>query len=115
MLLLTSISDKLQVVTSSAATVDVHASFMDYDGAVVTPGRQDTAIAAATTTDIVPAPGASVKRNVKTLHIRNRHGSTSVDVTIKHTDGSTPVELHKETLLAGEDLQYTDALGFLKL
>jgi hypothetical protein len=62
MLLLTATTDKLQLVTGSAATVDVHASYVDASQAnppVVqgdTMGRQNTAITTAATTDIVAAP-----------------------------------------------------------
>lgn len=114
MILLTSTSDKLQVVTDAAVTVDVHASYMDYDGSTVTPGRKNSAISTATTTDVVAAPGASVNRNVKTLHIRNKDVS-SVNVTVRHTDGTTVVELYHTSLPADGELQYTDALGFLML
>lgn len=114
MILLTTTSDKLQVVTGQARTVDVHASYMDYNGTTVTPDRKNTAITLATTTDIVAAPGASVQRNIKTLHIRNKDVS-SADVTVQHTDGTTVVELHKVTLQAGEMLQYIDGVGFLLL
>jgi hypothetical protein len=97
-LLLTSTSDLLQVVTSAAVTVDVHASWMDYNGTVVTPGRTNCAISTATTTTVVASPAASVQRNVKTLTIRNRSGS-AVDVTVRHTDGTTVAELWKVVAL----------------
>lgn len=112
MLLLTSTTDLIEVVTDSAATVDVHASYVDLAAAVVTPGRKNTAIASATTT-IVAAPGAATQRNVKTLHLRNKHASTSVGVTVRHTDGTTVVELVKATLLAGETLSYVEGEGFV--
>jgi hypothetical protein len=119
MLLLASTSDKVQVVTSAAVTVDVHASYMDMasDGSGnPSTGRKNTAISTAATTDVVLAPAASsTTRNVKTLHIRNRHASSSVDVTVVHTDGTTPVELHKTTLLAGEALEYAEGVGFFEL
>src|SRR4029077_18291919 len=113
MILLTSTSDAISVVTSSAANTDIHASWMDNLSGVVTPGRTNTAsITSATTTTIVAAPAVSTQRNVKTLAIRNRHASTSQDVTVKHTDGTNNLELIKSTLAAGEELIYTDAQGW---
>jgi hypothetical protein len=113
MILLTSTSDKLQLVTSAAVTVDVHASWVDNASGTITPGRTNTGITTATTTDIVAAPGSSTQRNVKSLHVVNRHASTSTNVTIKHTDGSTTPQLTTAiTLLAGESLEYVEGQGF---
>jgi hypothetical protein len=113
MLLLTSTSDKLQVVTSASVTVDVHASFVDLNGSTVTPGRTNTAISTTTTTDVVGAPGSGTTRNVKTLSVRNKHASSDVTVTIVHTDGTTAVELEKRTLGPGQTLQYVEGFGFV--
>lgn len=121
MLLLTNASsapDKIQLVTSAAVTVDVHASYMDASNAnppVVqgdTMGRQNTAISTATTTDIVAAPAANEIRNVKTLHVRNRHATSAVDVTVLYDQNGTDFELHKATLLAGDLLEYVEGVGF---
>jgi hypothetical protein len=115
MLLLTSTSDALQVVTGQAVAVDVHASWMDYASGTVTPGRTNTAIATATTTSVAGSPAASTVRNVKSLHLRNKDASLSVDVTVRHTDGTTIVELIKITLAAGDSLEYIEGVGFFKV
>lgn len=112
MILLTSTSDLIQAVTSSTANIDVHASWVDNASGAITPGRTNTAISSAATTTIVGSPGASAQRAVKVLSLRNRHATTSCDVTVKHTDGTTAPELIKCTLLAGEELHYTPAEGF---
>lgn len=113
MLLLASTSDKIRLTTSSTADTDVHASYCDLTtGPTVTPGRKNTAINTATTTDIVAAPAASTYRTVKALTIRNRHASTSVDVTVIHTDGTNAMELIKKTLTAGQSLHYHEGRGF---
>lgn len=110
MLLLTSTSDLIQVVTGSAVTVDVHASWIDFAASTQTPGRTNTLITTATTTTVVPSPAASVQRNVKRLCIRNKSGS-SCDITVRHTDGTTIVELFKVTLATKEQLTF-DEEGF---
>lgn len=115
MLNLVATSDEIELITDAAVTVDVHASFVDLSGTTVTPGKQNTAITTATTTDIVDAPGASTVRNVKTLHIRNKHASTSVAVTVQYDQNGTKFELHKVTLLAGESLEYVEGIGFFTL
>jgi hypothetical protein len=112
MILLTSTSDKLQIVTSAAAAIDVHASWVDNTATAVTPGRTNSTITTAATTVVVGTPAASTQRNVKTLHVRNKHATASTDVTVQHTDGAIVVELYKATLVAGGMLQYVDDEGF---
>jgi hypothetical protein len=114
-LLLTSTSDALSVVTGQAVAVDVHASWMDYATGTVTPGRTNTAISTAATTTVVAAPAASTQRNCKSLHLRNKDAALSVDVTVRHTDGTTIVELIKITLAAGDSLEYIEGVGFFKI
>lgn len=121
MILLTATTDKLQVITSAAVAVDVHASFMDMttaDPPVVkgsTSGRQNTAISTATTSDIVSAPAGSTVRSVRTINIRNKNASTSVDVTVQFNQNTVLFELHKVTLRAGEALEYIEGVGFFTL
>jgi hypothetical protein len=115
MILLTSTADKIQVITGQAVTVSVHASYVDYNGSAITPGRLNTAISTATTTDVVASPGASVQRNVKTLSVRNKHASSAVTVTIQHTDGSTVIELDKRLLGPGASILYDEGQGFVPL
>lgn len=112
MLLLASTSDKLQLITSAAITVDVHASYVDMNGATITPGRKNTAISTAATSDIVASPAANTYRTVKTMSARNRHATTAVDVTVVHTDGTNAMEVCKVTLPAGYSLHYHEGAGF---
>lgn len=114
MILLTSTSDLIQVITASAVTsTHMHASYTDYNGSSVTPGRTNTSINTAATTSIVGSPGSSTQRNVKSMVIRNTHASSSNVVTVQHTDGSTTATLVKCTLGPGESLQYFDKDGFI--
>jgi len=115
MLHLADTNDKLQLVTSAAVTVDVFASYTDLSGTTVTPAKQLTAITTATTTDIVAAPGASTVRRIHTLFVRNKHATSSVDVTVVFDDNATDYEIHKATLLAGEMLEYVEGLGWFTL
>jgi len=112
MLLLTGISDLIQLVTSAATAVDVHASWVDLASSATTPGRTNTAISTAATTTVLGSPGASTQRNLKTLNVRNKSATTSNTITVKHTDGSTTVELFSCVLYAGEELVYVEGQGF---
>ena len=112
MLILASTTDKLQVVAGTASVVSVHASYLDNVAGAVSPGRKNTFISTTGATDIVAAPVASVQRNVKTLHIHNHSTSAAVSVTVQHTDGTTLVQLHRQTLQPNDTLQYIDEIGF---
>ncbi len=117
MILLTSTSDTLAVVTASSGNIDVHASYVDYNGTVVTPGRTNTAqitgAVASPGTTVVGSPGGSTQRNVKHVSIRNAHATTSNAITVQHYDGTTTTTMVKYTLLAGESLQYWDERGWI--
>jgi hypothetical protein len=118
MLLLAATTDKFQIITDVACTLDVHASYVDASDTTLVPsgaGKQNTAITTATTTDILAAPGASKVRNMKTLNIRNKHASTAVSVTVQFNQNATLFELHKVTLLAGQALEYIEGIGFFTL
>lgn len=112
MIFLTSGSDLLKLITGSAATVDVQATFVDITTSAFTPGRTNTAISTAATTTIIGSPGASTQRQVKIVTVRNKDAAVSTAVTFQHTDGSTAVNLFSCTLLLGEQLQYVDGEGF---
>lgn len=115
MLILAATTDKLQLLTSAAVTVDVHASWADLNAGTVTPGKTNTAITTATTTDIVAAPASSTQRNIQTLVIRNKDAASAVDVTVIFDQNGTDFELHKVTLNAGQCLEYLEGVGFFTL
>jgi hypothetical protein len=109
MLLLTSASDLVRVTTSASSDIEVHASWVDNLGGVITPGRTNTASITGTgDTTVVAAPAGSTQRNVKHLNIRNNHASTTCDVDVFHTDGTNAEELIRATLLAGETLTFDE-------
>lgn len=112
MLILALTTDKVQVVTDAAITVDVHASFVDYLSGTPTPGKQNTAISTAATTDIVASPASSTFRNVKQINIRNKHATTSVGVIVRFNANGTIFELHSAKLGPGDLLQFADGRGW---
>jgi hypothetical protein len=111
MIFLTSTSDKIQVITSAAGQIDVHASWVDLSGTTVTTGRANTRIATAATTDVVAAPAASTTRNLKNLKIGNNHASVTNTVTIQHTDGTNVIVVEQVTLAPLERMGYEEGTG----
>jgi hypothetical protein len=112
MLFLADTNDKIQLVSSTAATLDVVAAFIDVLSGAGTPGKQLTAITAADTYDIVGAPSGSNVRTVKAINIRNKHSSLSSDVTVVFDDNGTDYELIKVTLLPGDVLEFVEGIGW---
>lgn len=109
MLILSSISDIVRVITSAAAQIEVHASWVDLSGTVITPGRTNTPhILTAATTTVVASPAAATVRNVKHLNITNDHATQSCIVTVEHFDGVTAIELIAFTLLPGENMLFNE-------
>lgn len=105
MLPLASTSDLVRVITSAAANVLVHASWVDNNSGTITPDRTNTAaITTATTTTVVGSPGASTQRNVRGMFLRNTHASVDTDVTVDQTDGTNAETIIKATLRAGDSL-----------
>jgi len=117
MLLFPNTTDKLQLVTSTAADIDVHVSYMDKNQSTgaISEDRKLTAIASAATTDIMASPGATTTRNAKTIHARNKHASLACTVTVVYDANGTDYELHKVNLLAGDSLEYIEGIGFFVL
>lgn len=114
MLNLSSTSDKVQVVTTTAANLDVLSSFVDLTtstGAIAA-DRQAATISSATTTDIVAVPSSGVVRNVQTIMIRNRHASTANTVTVQQVTGSGTFEIIKVSIGAGQTLTFLDGAGW---
>jgi hypothetical protein len=112
MILLTSPTDVLHLTLSPAVTLDVNASFMDHLGTVVTPGRQNTPGTTQTDIDVVGSPAAGVQRSVKTLNIINTDPINTTQLSVKHSDGTTIVELRKVSLLPNERLFYIEGQWF---
>ena len=106
-------ADKLRLTTSSTADIEAHVSWVDKSGTTLTPGRTNTAIASIGTNDVCAGPsGTGDFRNVKFQSYRNKHASTSNDVTVKHDVNGTVLELIKVTLLAGESLVCREGVWF---
>lgn len=107
MILLDSTSDLIDIVTGSAADVEVHASYVDHNAGTITPASDNIAsITTATTTTIVASPAASTQRSVRHINIYNNHASTATLVTVRHTDGTDVTVLFEVTLAASETLVF---------
>jgi hypothetical protein len=114
MILLSSTSDLIQVVTSSTSSLDVQVSAMDINTTTTarpTGARKNTVIAAIATTTVLDSPAADTLRTLKAMSARNKGSATNV-VTVRHTDGTTPVEIIQASLAQGYTLQYHEAAGW---
>lgn len=109
-LFLVTVNDVLRITTDSAATVDVHASWIDQDGAnTPVPGAVATAFSSATTLTVVDHPTGTAKRNVKTLRVYNRHATLSVTVLLEFYNG-TAYRLDQRVLGPGQSYVMVDGV-----
>ena len=110
MYLLDTTTALLKVTNDAAGTLHTCVSYGDFTAPTTfTSDGQNQIITTATTTTICASPGASIKRNIKDINIRNADATVSQTVTVKLTDGTTEVELFKCVLIAGETLIGNDA------
>ena len=114
MILLTSTTDVLQLYTSTATNVQVHASYVDVSGSTVTPGHTNTTISGSGTTTIVASPGASTQRNVKFISVANAGSALqTLQVIVQHVDSTpTTIDLNSVSLAPGFCLFYSDLAGW---
>lgn len=110
--LLTTTTQVLRASTSTAATIDVTASFIDQANALFTLGSQLTVINSATTTTLVSAPAASTTRIIKLLTIRNRDASLSSTISVSRYNGITSTSVYQVTLPAGGAAIYDSKTGW---
>jgi hypothetical protein len=102
-------TDKLQLITSTAATIKSLWSFTDVDTTTLNPSaldRQEAAISSATTTDIVATPASGKVRNVKDGFVYNADASLSDDVMLQLNVAATLYPIFKCTILPGESLVF---------
>lgn len=112
-------TQKLQIVTSSTAPLDVWGSYIESptpfapaDSVTPTPVNP-TQITTATTTDVVAAPSSGYVRNVVELGGRNTHASTSNDITVQLNDsGGADPTMFQCTLLAGESFTIVNGVFY---
>ena len=116
MLILRANTDDLEVVTGSAADIEVHLSAMQADAStppVVQPLPNLgplASITTATTTQILDTSGITNGHvvNVRHANIYNNHASQASTVKVQVNDGTNVTVLANVNLLAGESLVLTE-------
>ncbi len=101
-------SAALKVVTTSAATLAVYASYQDHGRSHAQRLSTSSTISSATTTTFLSSPTAYATRTVDLFTIANTHASLSNTVTVQHYDGSTTTIIWSGSLAAGERLAIVD-------
>jgi hypothetical protein len=114
MIILTSITDKVQVSLNEAkAANDMQClcTWRDRTVVVSNPGRTIAMTDGTNDVDIVPAPGSETQRVIDSISIYNNDTANKI-LTIKFNANGTIVILWKGTLGTGEKLEYNDKSGF---
>lgn len=109
--ILSSTTDKIQVVTSGTADIQYVTEYIVSDKTTSPMVVKDAdtkvgLITTATTTDVTGSPAAAADRWAVTLSFRNAHASASNDLTVQYVRaGGTARDLVKVTLAAGWTLR----------
>lgn len=99
---LDSTTEILRVTTSSTATTDYTASYVDNASGTITPGSTVGQITTATTTTVLAAPGASTQRAVAAVSVCNISTTTSQSIIVKHDTSGTERVLYRASLAPNE-------------
>jgi hypothetical protein len=111
-LILDATNKSLELITSNAVSIDWTSSWVDVTTSSYTPSGSEGNISIATTSAIVPAPGANTQRGVKSISIYNK-GSSAQTITLVKDVGGTEYTQFKTTLSPQENLQFSDNDGFV--
>lgn len=118
MISLSATDEAFQLVTTTAAPLDIIIEFADAEVAAgdVTKAADDSfelTISAAGTAEILAAPGTNIRRGIKYLSIRNKSNSSANKVRIVKDKAGTDRDLTPDISLGvGEMLFYTIDAGF---
>lgn len=110
MILLDGNTEKLQIITTAAISIDCYCTWVDLilSPASYTPDNISLNIATATTTDLVAAPASGTRRQIKYISIKNK-GASQQTITIMIDVSATDYHLTPAIILdAGETLCYSD-------
>lgn len=110
-------TQSIKIVASATCDLDIVATSTDRDQtthAVEGSQTEFTNITTTTPAAIMSAPASGKDRALLEMYCRNA-GASAVDVTVYVDVNGTLYETIKETLLAGETLQYTELTGFFKI
>lgn len=106
MIILSTINDTLELITSSTANIDYYVAYVDITTTTFAPSSTQGAISSATTTTILSAPSASTQRQIKLITIVNKHATASNNITLQKDVSATNYQITGTyTLSAGDSLR----------
>jgi hypothetical protein len=111
-------TDTLELVSGTAADLDVTACWVDAASGTLAPsgaGMQSTAVTTATTATILAAPASGQRRTLSYLCVRNKDAADTTLVTIQTDRNATNVEQYKISMAPGDTLEFMDGLGWFHL
>ena len=114
MLILSSITDKIQVILSSnvvANQLQCYAVYRDTTTTSISPLNNQLLTNNTTAVDLVASPSASTQRLIEYISVYNADTSSAL-VTIRFSDNGITYPIFKGSLAAGSKIQYTYRGGF---
>lgn len=114
MIFFTATTESLTLVTAAALSLDWSVGYVDIDTiAGATPGSSQGTVSTATTTTVVPAPAASVQRQLKFFTAVNKDAVSTQTLTLNKVTGAGTFNIRRNIpLLPNETLLWVDSVGF---
>ena len=112
MLLLTTITDFLEVQTANAQVVHWTCSYVDLTSSSFTPNSAEGAVSAAQSTTVAAAPASHTQRQIKFLSVVNEGNAPQTIIIDKNSNGTAYNITGSVILQPGEALNYVDGVGF---
>jgi hypothetical protein len=121
-MILDAVTKKLEVILAGAVTANqlpFVCTWSDIGATSALPGENDGQTNGVTVVDLVPVPGSSTQRFVKTISIFNAD-TAAATVTVRYNNNATLRTIRKVVLQVGETLEYNgqwnvfDATGSVK-
>lgn len=113
MIILTT-TDTLEIVTTTAATLNYNINYVDHTSTTAVPGRSFGSISSITTTTVLTAPAASTTRQIRSITILNV-SATSNNITVQLDVSGTNTALTDAEIATGEGFNFTDNEGWYSL
>ena len=112
---LTKTTQSIQVLTSAATALHVHACWEDKDSTVATqtmPGSAVLSLSSASASAVVPAPANNNVRTLTHLTMKAPSAGAGVTATLQAVEGTTVIDIFSADLAPGDQVCYVPGQGF---
>lgn len=115
MILLAPSTDSLEIVTSSATSIEYYVSYAEHSSSSVTAAETAGSISSAATTTVISTSSPGVSRQIRGINILNTSSFDSLTVTVQIDVSGSNVVIFRCILKSGETVNFTEGKGWHSL